>query len=31
MHDGLVQLHQKRLKQTSNKKVRPRGFQETLY
>jgi len=28
MHDGLVQLYQKRLKQASNKKVRPREFQE---
>jgi len=28
-HDGLVQLYQERLKQTSNKKVRPSGFQET--
>jgi len=28
MHDDLVQLCQKRLKQTSNKKVRPRKFQE---
>ena len=28
MHDDLVQLYQKRLKQASNKKVRPREFQE---
>jgi hypothetical protein len=28
MHDDLVQLHQKRLKQTSNKKVRPHEIQE---
>jgi len=28
--DGLVQLYLERLKQTSNKKVRPRGFQETI-
>ena len=30
MQDDLVQLHQNRLKQTSNKKVRPCGFQETF-
>jgi len=30
MHDGFVQLYQERLKQTPKKKVRPRGFQETL-
>jgi len=30
MHDDIVQLHQKTLKQTSSKKVRPCGFQETL-
>jgi len=28
MHDNLVQLYQKRLKQTSNKKVRPHEIQE---
>ena len=28
MHDDLVQLYQKKLKQTSNKKVRPRKIQE---
>jgi hypothetical protein len=28
MHDDLVQLYQKRLKQTSNKKVRPHEIQE---
>ena len=28
MHDDLVQLHQKRLKQVSNNEVRPREFQE---
>jgi len=28
MHDDLLQLYQKRLKQTSNKKVRPREIQE---
>ena len=27
MHDPLLQLYQNRLKQTSNKKVRPREFQ----
>ena len=28
MHDDLVQLYQKKLEQTSNKKVRPREIQE---
>jgi hypothetical protein len=28
MHDDLAQLYQKRLKQTSNKKVRPHEIQE---
>jgi len=28
MHDDLVQLYQKRLKQASNKKVHPREIQE---
>jgi len=28
MHDDLVQLYQKKLKQASNKKVRPREIQE---
>jgi len=28
MHDNLVRLYQKRLKQTSNKMVRPREVQE---
>ena len=28
IHDDLVQLYQKRVKQTSNKKVRPREIQE---
>ena len=28
MFDDPVQLYQRRLKQTSNKKVRPRDFQE---
>ena len=28
MHDDLVQLYQKKLKQTSNKKVHPCEFQE---
>jgi len=27
MYDDLVQIYQKKLKQTSNKKVRPRAFQ----
>ena len=29
-YDGFVQLYQKRLTQTSNRKVHPREFQETL-